>query len=371
MVNVGVIGLGKMGLSHLAIVNAHPAARLIGVCDSASYMCSILHKYAGIEVFSNYREMLDQKSLDAVIIATPSRFHGEMVREALLRGLHVFCEKPFCLDPADGISLAELADRKGVVNQVGYHYRFVGAFNEAKRLLDAQALGRIHHVRVEAYGPVVLRPKGTTWRAKGSEGGGCLYDYACHAIDIVNYLVGRPDAVSGTVLNRVFSRDVDDEVYATLHFAGGMTGMIAANWSDESLRRMSTQVTLWGTNGRMIVDRQEVKTFIRGARGGVDAGVAKEGWDVRHTTDFHRDVWYYLRGEEYSAQLDHFLRCIVEGRRENISSFASAVQTDCVVSAMLQDAGGAWRRVDSGSTIPAQGRTGSVGLLSLVTGALK
>ena len=202
MVNVGLIGLGKMGLSHLAIVNTHPAAKLIGVCDTASYLCSVLHKYTGIEVFSDYRQLLDQKSLDAVIIATPSRFHSEIVREALRRNLHVFCEKPFCLDAAEGLELAELADRKGVVNQVGYHYRFVGSFNEAKRLLDAQALGRLHHVRVEAYGPVVLRPKGATWRTKGSEGGGCLYDYACHAIDIVNYLVGTPNAVSGTVLNR-------------------------------------------------------------------------------------------------------------------------------------------------------------------------
>ena len=368
MVNVGLIGLGKMGLSHLAIVNTHPAAKLVGVCDTASYLCSVLHKYTGIEVFANYREMLDKKSLDAVIIATPSRFHGEIVREALLRGLHVFCEKPFCLDVADGLELAELAHRKGVVNQVGYHYRFVGSFNEAKRLLDAHALGRLHHVRVEAYGPVVLRPKGATWRAKSSEGGGCLYDYACHAIDIVNYLVGRPDAVSGTVLNRIFSRDVDDEVYATMHFADGMTGMIAANWSDDSLRRMSTQVTLWGTNGRMVVDRQEVKTFIRAAAG--SAAVAKEGWDVRHTTDFHPDVWYYLRGEEYSAQLDYFFRCIVEGRRENISSFASAVQTDCVVAMMLENAGNAWRRVDSGSRNQAQNRTASGGLLSLVKGAL-
>ena len=57
MVNVGLIGLGKMGLSHLAIVNTHPAAKLIGVCDTASYLCSILHKYTGIEVFSNYREL--------------------------------------------------------------------------------------------------------------------------------------------------------------------------------------------------------------------------------------------------------------------------------------------------------------------------
>jgi scyllo-inositol 2-dehydrogenase (NADP+) len=368
MVNVGLIGLGKMGLSHLAIVNTHPAAKLIGVCDTASYLCSILHKYTGIEVFSNYRELLDQKSLDAVIIATPSRFHGEIVREALLKNLHVFCEKPFCLDVAEGCELAELADRKGLVNQVGYHYRFVGSFNEAKRLLDANALGQLHHVRVEAYGPVVLRPKGTTWRAKGNEGGGCLYDYACHAIDIVNYLVGIPDAVSGTVLNKIFSRDVDDEVYATMHFANGMTGMIAANWSDDSLRRMSTQVTLWGTNGRMIVDRQEVKTFIRATAG--NPAVTKEGWDIRYTTDFQNDVWYYLRGEEYSAQIDHFLRCIVDGRRENISSFASAAQTDRVVSAMLQNAGDAKHRVDTRLTIPAQSRSRSGGFLSSVKAAL-
>ena len=78
MLNVGLIGLGKVGLSHLAIVNTHPAVKLVGICDSASYLCGILHKYTGIEVFSNYREMLDKKSLDAVIIATPSRFHGEI-----------------------------------------------------------------------------------------------------------------------------------------------------------------------------------------------------------------------------------------------------------------------------------------------------
>jgi hypothetical protein len=120
----------------------------------------------------------------------------------------------------------------------------------------------------------------------------------------------------------------------------------------------------------MVVDRQEVKTYIRDVAGSTVA--AKEGWDIRHTTDFHSDVWYYLRGEEYSAQLDYFIRCIAEGRRENISSFTSAVQTDCVVSAMSLDAGGARRRiVDAGARTPAQSRTGSGGLMSLVTGALR
>jgi len=335
MLNVGLIGLGKMGISHLAIVNAHPQVNLIGVCDTSSYVCAVLSKYTGIKTYSDYRALLDLKALDAVIVATPSRSHGEMVRAALDRNLNIFCEKPFCLDVRDGVELAELARRKGVVNQVGYHYRFVGSFKEAKRLIDAKVLGRIHHIRAEAYGPVVLQPQGTTWRASKSEGGGCLLDYACHAIDSITYLVGQPDSVSGTVLNRVFSRDVNDEVYASLYFADGMSGQVAANWSDDSFRRMSTQVMIWGANGRMTVDRQEIKIFIRDASGKSD--LVKQGWEMRYTTDLPNEVWYYLRGEEYSSQIDYFVQCIENGRKENISSFASAVQTDLVVSAMLRN----------------------------------
>src|SRR6185503_10580540 len=120
-----------------------------------------------------------------------------------------------------------LAETRRLVNHVGYHYRFVAAFQEARRLVDAEVLGRIHHFRAEAYGPVVVRPSGSTWRTHRAEGGGCLYDYACHAIDLVQYLVGCPDAVDGTALNRVFSRDVEDSVYSTLLYADGKTGQLA------------------------------------------------------------------------------------------------------------------------------------------------
>jgi len=334
MLNIGLIGFGKMGMSHLAIANAHPDVNLIGVCDTSSYIRGVLNKYTGISVYSDYRALLDIEGLEAVIIATPSRFHAEMVRSALERELHVFCEKPFCLDVTDGMQLADLAQKKGVINQVGYHLRFVTSFKEAKRLVNANSLGHIHHIRVEAYGPVILKPKGSTWRTTGSEGGGCLYDYACHAIDIVNFLIGRPQAVSGAVLQKIFSRDVDDEVYATLHFDGGMTGQLAANWSDESFRRMSIQVSLWGTNGRMIVDRQEIKTFIHEP---TDPSV-KPGWNARYITDLPNEVWYYLRGEEYSAQIDYFIQCIKESRKDSVSSFATAIETDLVVSMILQNA---------------------------------
>jgi predicted dehydrogenase len=339
MVRLSLVGLGKMGISHLAIVRSHPEVELVAVCDSTPYVLDTVAKCMGIKTYSDYDKMLAEEKPDGVIVATPSKFHGAMVRAALDRDVHVFCEKPFCLDPAEGAELAELAQRKNLVNQVGYHYRFVGAFQEAKRLIAGGAIGRVHHLRAEAYGPVVLRPKNVTWRARKSEGGGCLYDYACHAIDLVNFLVGEPRRVGGTVLNTLFSRDVEDEVYSTLYFADGLTGQIAANWSDESHRKMSTKLSLWGTNGRITVDRQEVQMYIRDPS--LSDIPVKAGWSILYTTELSQNPFYYLRGEEYSAQIDHFVQAIRARDTDTISTFASAVATDRIAAMMVRDAASA------------------------------
>lgn len=336
MIRVALLGLGKMGLSHCAIVNTHPDVSLVAVCDTSDYLLSVFAKYTGIKTYTDYRKLLESEALDAVIVATPSRYHAEMVGSALRKGLHVFCEKPFCLNVEEGLELAKLAEERGLVNQVGYHYRFVGAFQELKRLLDANVLGRLHHIRAEAFGPVVLKPKGSTWRSRRQEGGGCLYDYASHAIDLVNYLVGRPQSVGGTLMNRLFSGDAEDEVYTNLYYADGLTGQIAANWSDESQRKMATKISVWGANGKIVADRQDLQIYIR------DPNLAPEGfskgWNTRYTTALTQPVWFYLRGEEYSAQIDHFVRAVKTGHTETASSFRSAIDTDLVVSAMVKDA---------------------------------
>jgi predicted dehydrogenase len=324
-----------MGLSHQSMVNVHPDIELKAVCDSSGYMLDVLSKYTGVNTYSDYRKMFDRGDLDCVFVATPSRYHATIVADALERKMHVFCEKPFALEPEAGYRLAELAERKQLVNQVGYHYRFVAAFNEAKRLLDRKVLGEIHHVRAEAYGPVVLRPKGATWRSQKSEGGGCLFDYSCHAIDLVNYLVGRPISVSGSVLNKVFSSDVDDEIYSTLQFANGAYGQLATNWSDESYRKMSVKISIWGTNGRMNVDRQELQIYLRSVPDPSEGMVS--GWNLRYTTELTQPVWFYVRGEEYSAQIDHFVQCINNGASA-LSNFRTASDTSLVAAAIRTDA---------------------------------
>jgi scyllo-inositol 2-dehydrogenase (NADP+) len=332
-VRAAIVGLGKMGLSHFAIVNAHPRLSLQAVCDSSSYLLEILGQNTGVKTYSDYNEMLAKEPLECVFIATPSSAHASLVEAALRRGLAVFCEKPFVLDPAEGYRLADLADSARVANQVGYHYRFVATFAEARRLLSLELLGRIHHVRAEAYGPVVLRAAGSSWRSRKTEGGGALFDYACHAIDMLNNLFGLPSAVSGTIFNSVFSEAVEDEIYSNLHYSGGMSGQLAVNWSDESTRKMSLRIHAWGTNGRMSVDRQEMQIYLRQAR--PDQGL-EQGWNTRDTTALTRPVWFYLRGEEYSAQIDHFVECIESGKTP-ITSFRAASDTDLVAGMMRAD----------------------------------
>lgn len=337
MIRLAVVGLGKMGLSHHAMINAHPRVKVAAVCDSTGYVLDILNKYTGVNTYTDFNAMLNEVELDAIIIATPSSMHAKMVKAALEKNIHVFCEKPFSLDNAEGEEVTLLANEKGLVNQVGYHCRFVGAFQEVKRLLDAGAIGDVTHMLAEAYGPVVLKPKGSTWRTQRSEGGGCLYDYAAHPLNLLNWYFGAPRGVGGSVLNKIFSADTDDEVFSTLYYEDGKSAQISVNWSDESYRKMSTKITIFGKNGRICADRQEVQVYLRDTAAPQPG--YQTGWNVRYTTELTEPVDFYLRGEEYSAQLDYFVRCIEERRGgDNVNSFESAMSTDRVISMMIADA---------------------------------
>jgi predicted dehydrogenase len=323
-----------MGLSHHALLHAHPQVEVVA-CDSSRYVTGVLEKNTAVEVYSDYDRMLAEADLDAVVIATPSSAHAPMVRSAFERGLHVFCEKPLTLGPEDSSELAETARERGLATQVGYHNRFVGAFREVRRLLDEKAIGEVTHVFGEAYGPVVLKSKGGTWRSRRSEGGGCLYDYAAHVINLINWYAGEPIGVGGTALPKVFSADTDDASFSTLYFPGEKTGQLSVYWSDESYRKMTTRITIWGTAGRIFADRQECQVYLRDTAS-PPAGY-EQGWNVRYTTELTEPVWFYLRGEEYSAQVEAFVEQVKTGTPSGYNDFAAAAETDRTIAMMVAD----------------------------------
>ncbi len=336
MTRAGLIGAGKMGISHYAILGAHPRVEIAALCDSATFVTAALRSQTGIRTYKDFRRMIDETALDCVFVATPTATHFEAASYALERGLHVFVEKPLCLDPAQSRRLADLAIARRRANQVGYHNRFIATFQEARRLVAAGAVGEVYHVAGSAFGPVVVRPKaGFTWRARKSEGGGCLHDYASHVVDLMNLVVGPPEEVLSAHLRAIHSRDVEDAVWAEFRSRGGGHGTLEANWSDPAHRKMSTTLTVYGTRGKLVADRQELRVHL-------NAGAAvegyPEGWTVRYITDLQAPVAFYLRGEEYSAQIDAFVDAAERGSAVHENSFGSAYETDRVIDLVAKAA---------------------------------
>jgi predicted dehydrogenase len=330
----GIIGLGKMGLSHAAIVSPHPSVEMVAVCDTSSIVLDAFKKFSKVNVYSDYIKMIDSENLDFVVISTPTRFHYKMVKYALEKGIHTFCEKPFSLTSFEGQELAILADQKNLINQVGYHNHFIGTFRELKRLLKSSVLGDLVHFTGEAYGPVVTKEKGGTWRSDPGEGGGCLFDYASHVINLIQEIIGVPVKASGTQLKKIYSKEVEDAVYSVLTLQTGLSGILSVNWSDETYRKMSTSLTVLGKKGKIICDATEIKIFLKEANS--KAGLGK-GWTIKYITEFAIPVNFYLRGEEYSAQIDNFVDCILKKNKTEINSFRQAISTDKVIELLISD----------------------------------
>lgn len=333
-IKAGIIGLGKMGLSHAAIVNPHPNVDLVGVCDTSSIVLEAFKKFSKVGVYDDYKRMIDVEKPDFVIVASPTKYHYEMVNYALERGIHTFCEKPFSLTIEEGKNLVKKAEEKGIINQVGFHNHFIGTFRELKRLIKSGVLGELVHFSGEAYGPVVIREKGETWRSDPKEGGGCLFDYASHVINLIQEIFGNPVKASGSQLKKIYSKRVEDAVYSILTLDTGVTGVLSVNWSDETYRKMSTSLMVMGKKGKITCDATELKIYLKEANPKENLG---KGWTIKYITDLAIPAAFYLRGEEYSAQIDHFVQCVLKNKQVEINSFAQALKTDETINLIIED----------------------------------
>ena len=335
MIKGGFIGFGRMGITHFSILNSNPAVDIQGVCDQSSTMMNIVQKYTKIKTFSNYREMIDTLHPDFVVISTPTDSHSEIIRYALERNVHVFCEKPFGLSSAESKTTLDILSSRQLVNQIGYVNRFNEVFMEVKRLVDLGILGDIKYFCSEMYGATVLKDSGSSWRGKRKKGGGCMYEFASHCIDLVVYLFGKPDKVAGSMLQMIYSKNVEDLVSSTFIYQNGIKGNIIVNWSDASYRKPANILTVSGTNGKIIADKHAYKIYL--VKENPSEGLT-DGWNTRYITDFAKSVRFYVRGNEFTRQLDYFIERIQNTNGENISSFYEALKTDETMEMIIQDA---------------------------------
>jgi predicted dehydrogenase len=185
----------------------------------------------GIRLVERYDDVLADKSVDAVVLATPHSQHGDQVRKAAAAGKHVFSEKPFTLTAQDAQNAIAATEQAGVVLAVGFNRRFHPSMQELRRRVRDGSLGDVGAVIGEhtALSASALPPDG--WRANPDETpAGAMTGIGIHTLDSMIALFG-PAAEVYCVTTRRAVQHVDDTTSVIVKFASGVTGMIFCSLS--------------------------------------------------------------------------------------------------------------------------------------------
>lgn len=324
-----------MGITHYSIINSFPEVEVTAVADPSVFVLTLIDKYLPVKTYRNYEDMFSGSPLDAVLVCTPPSLHYKILREAADNKISVFVEKPFTTRYSEGSELAGIFSHRMLVNQVGYVNRFNDVFMKTKQLLDKGVIGKIIRFKSEMFSSTITRTDGNSgWRTSHESGGGAIFEMATHAIDLVNYLIGKPDKITGSSLNHIYSKNVEDAVSSTFLYNNGMSGTIFINWCDTSYRKPTNKIEIFGDGGKMIVDQHSLKIYLNKPDRSNDL---LQGWNTLYITDVFTPVSFYVRGNEFTRQLSHFIGCLRGKEWANKCSFADGSDTLEVVEKIFND----------------------------------
>ncbi len=335
-INLAIIGVGRMGITHYSIINSHPSVEIKAIVETSSLVVNLIKKYLDdIKTYQDYNDLFEQENLDSVIICTPPALHYQIALKAAEKGIHVFCEKPFTTDMNRAKELSHIFSEKKLINQVGYVNRFNDIFRTVKQFLENGLIGNVIRFKSEMYSRTITKPEeGKTWRDSRESGGGAVYEVASHAIDLVNFLIGKPDKVTGSSLSSIYSKNVEDAVNATFLYKNRISGTLNVNWSDESFRKPTNKIEIFGSQGKILADQHGIKIFLK--QKSLEHGF-REGWNTIYITDVFKPVPFYVRGNEFTAQLYHFIECIQGRELKNNCTFSDAKDTLEIIDAIFKD----------------------------------
>ena len=325
-----LIGCGKVGGIHAEALSHSVLSELVGVCDrDVSRAQQFAAKYGGAP-FSDVAALLGEARPEAVVVCTPHPLHAEATVAAARAGAHVLVEKPMAASLDDCDRMIEETRKAGVLLGVVSQRRFYEPVQRMRAAIDAGKIGKpilgvfqMYSWRDEAY--YQSDPWRGTWEG---EGGGVLVNQSPHQLDILQWLMGPIDEISGYwgTLNHP-SIEVDDTAVAIIRFRSGALGSIIASVSQKP--GIYTKVHVHGSNGASVgVETDHGATFVAGVSSGVPVPPLNDLWTIPGEEDSlakfeaedralasERDVMQYY----HALQIDEFLTAIIEGREPAVT----------------------------------------------------
>jgi predicted dehydrogenase len=321
----GVVGFGKMGMLHSAIINASDMSILCAISEHNPLVRKTLRELMpAVEIHENHLDMLSAEDLNFVFITTPTNLHVPVAIDCVKEGCHFFVEKPIATCAEEAQPLAAVLADKPVVNMVGFMMRHIDTFREARELLQRDVLGTVISFNATMYVSQLFKT-GKGWRyEKKASGGGVITTQATHVIDLICWFFGAPRALNARTA-APYSKTVEDFGHVLMSWETGMFGWLDSSWSVDNHRLLETTITVHGNNGTLIVDDDFIKVFLREPVGDVSAG-----WTVRSKTEMFSGVSLDVGAPQFATQDEEFLQCILQGR-----SADSDVENACLVQRIV------------------------------------
>ena len=302
MINVGIIGAGRIGQVHAkSILTGVSNARILAIADP--YMKPAVADWAesvGIEgIYQDYRKILEDPRIDAVLICASTNLHAQLSLEAIAAGKHIFCEKPIdqSIERIEEVKAALLASPKKLVYQVGFNRRYDHNYRAMRKAVEEGRIGEVQYVRVSSRDP---EPPPAEYAAVS---GGIFMDMMIHDLDMVRYLSGQEVvelyAQGACLIDPAISEAGDvDTATVTLKLSNGALATIDGS--------------------RKAVYGYDQRGEVFGSKGCVTSSNDSESNIVLSTVDgvtSEKPLWFFLERYmgSYQAEIREFINCIEKG----------------------------------------------------------
>jgi len=269
LLRAGIIGCGGIANGkHMPCLQKTGRVDMVAFCDIVKERADKAAKEYGTKdakVYTDYKKLLEDKTLDMVYVLTPNKSHSFITIDALESGKHVMCEKPMAKTAKEAKAMVDAAKKTGKLLTIGYQTRYFATSQNIKSSIERGDLGEIYFAK----GHALRRRAVPTWGVflnEEEQGGGPLIDIGTHALDLTLWLMDnyKPKSVMGSVYHKLNGNGncgnafgpwnpkeftVEDSAFGFITMENGATIILESSWAINMIDAFEAQSTVCGTKG--------------------------------------------------------------------------------------------------------------------------
>lgn len=332
-VNVGIIGTGFVGeIHHAAFEGWVRDAQVVAVASpqNATRFADVRRIPAA---YADYKEMLNNKSIDVVDIGIPNDLHCQVVVDAAAAGKHVIIEKPLCVTLEEADRMIDACRRAGVLLMYAEELLFAPKYVRVKTLIEEGAIGEPFLAKQSEEHPGPHAP--WFWDVNRS-GGGVLLDMGCHSIEYTRWILGKPEVKSVTAFMGTYMHSGrtlgEDHSYCIVEYEGDKIAMLENSWAKGG--GVDDRCEVYGSKGHTRADLLRGSSLLTYSEEGYGYAVEKAGTTRGYTFTMFEEIWNY----GFPQEMQHFINCVL-GKETCIETGEDGREVLKIMYAAYQSAG--------------------------------